>query len=79
VPALPGEGRQYDVVQALGVLPLHIPDDAADRLELLFRCQAVGSTLTVAGCLLFLESRHPDLKEFVQVRAEDSQELEPLQ
>src|SRR6185295_13971344 len=76
---LAGKARQYDVVQTLGVVPLHIPDDTADRLELLIRRQAVGRALTVACGQLFLESRHPDLEELVQVRAEDSQELKPFQ
>ena len=46
---------------------------------MLFRGQAVGSSLAVPGRQLLFESGYSDLEEFVEVGAEDPQELEPLQ
>ena len=51
----------------------------ADRRELLVRQEAVGSRLAHTPELLLLESRDAHHEEFVEIRGNDGQELEPLE
>ena len=50
-----------------------------DRVELLGRGQPVGGQILDPAQLLALQARHPGHEEFVDVRARDRQEAEPLE
>ena len=51
----------------------------ADRAELLDLVEAVGRVAAHAGRELLLQARDADLEELVEVRAEDREELRPLE
>jgi hypothetical protein len=57
----------------------HFADAQVERLECRVRRQAIGSCLLDSGRHLATQCRHADHVELVQVRAEDRQELQPLE
>ena len=54
-------------------------DGAADRDQLLGGRRAIGRAADHAGGDLLLDAGHADHKEFIEVGAEDREELDPLQ
>ena len=58
----------------------HLADHLADAFELEARRHAVGaSAVRQTGLDLLLDAADADHEEFVEVRCEDGQELEPFQ
>ena len=73
------ERRQYQLMQRLVSALQQLMHPHADGLELLRRRQRIGRILPRARRDFPPQPRHPDHVELVQVRAEDREELEPLQ
>ena len=73
------EFRHEHIVEQL-ILLIDQPHRAsADGLQLVGDAESIRTALQCAGLQKLLEARHPDLKEFVEIRAGNAQESYSLQ
>ena len=77
--AVLGERRAQTVVPARGLIAHHHGRPLADGGQLLGHRHAVDRDLLEAGAPLLEQRRHTNHEEFVEVRADDGQELHALQ
>ena len=61
------------------MLPELLPHGRADSAELVLRRHAIRGPLDDARRELLFEPGHPDLEEFVEIAAEDAEELEAFE